>query len=90
MRNVGNHISYGAVDIRNRIGLWTFTNVRTTKLQQSISFFPTNFMCAYYDHTSPTQDDEILLATLYINLRVNNNEVTPLSWVWTSSGKNNA
>jgi hypothetical protein len=31
------------------------------------------FMRTYYEHTSPTQD-EIHLATLYINFRVNINE----------------
>ena len=71
LRNICNHLSCGAVALKNRV--WTVTALRTANLQHSISPFPLNFISAYYKHTTPTQVDEILLITPHVNVRVNNN-----------------
>jgi hypothetical protein len=48
-------------------------SLRTMSLQHIISSFLVNSISACYEHTTPTQDDQILLVTPYMNDRVNSN-----------------
>ena len=61
---------HGLSNIKNSMDCHS---LRTTNLQHSISSFPVNSISTYYEHTTPTQDNEILVVSPYINVRVNNN-----------------
>jgi hypothetical protein len=54
LRNVGNHLSFGAVPLKN---IMDCHSLRSTSLQHSISSFPLNFIPTFYEKTSPTQDE---------------------------------